>query len=151
MNFNIPRKQIIAKYKITNDIIRHINEGSSWKNENLNYPLRPKESEINNLKALKVIELLKNTKMSQKEIDNKFKYTRRTRLIIWFFLFFFKMKHLAELLACGRPRQAEIYIIPPFKGFVKRKMKNFVETFFPKTLTNFLEYDIIIIKIRKEV
>ena len=76
MNFNIPRKQIIAKYKITNDITRHINEGSSWRNENLNYPLRPKESEINNLKALKVIELLKNTKMSQKEIGQEVGWNR---------------------------------------------------------------------------
>lgn len=76
MNLNIPRKQIITKYKITNDIIRHINEGSFWKNKNLNYPLRPKESEINNLKALKVIELLKNTKISQKEIGQEVGWNR---------------------------------------------------------------------------
>lgn len=68
MNFKIPRKQITAKYKVTSDIVRHINDGTSWKNEELIYPLRPAEKEISNEKALKVIELLQTTKLSQKEI-----------------------------------------------------------------------------------
>lgn len=68
LNLNMSRKQIIKKYKITNDIIRHIIDGTSWKNNKLIYPLRPKESELNHIKALKVIQLLKETNLSQKEI-----------------------------------------------------------------------------------
>ena len=67
-NYNIPLKLIIKKHKITNDIVRHINDGSSWYDENENYPLRPTEQELNELKADKVINLLKNTNLSQKEI-----------------------------------------------------------------------------------
>lgn len=40
-NFNIPRKDIKRKYNVTENIIRHINEGSSWYDENESYPLRP--------------------------------------------------------------------------------------------------------------
>lgn len=68
MDWSIRRRQILAKYKVTNDIIRHINEGTSWYDENLNYPLRPKESDLDELRAKKVIELLQTTKLSQKEI-----------------------------------------------------------------------------------
>lgn len=68
LNENITRKQIISKYKITNDIVRHINDGSSWKDESLKYPLRPSERELLNKKVDKVIELLLNTKLTQKEI-----------------------------------------------------------------------------------
>lgn len=75
-NWNIPRKQIIKKYNISYDILRHINEGNSWKDENLNYPLRPTEKEINELKAKKVIELLKNTKLTQKEIGQEVGWNR---------------------------------------------------------------------------
>lgn len=68
MDWNIPRKQIVKENKITFDIFRHINEGHSWRREDLKYPLRPNEREINNFKAEKVIDLLKNTTLSQKEI-----------------------------------------------------------------------------------
>lgn len=67
-NWDITRKQIIQKYHVTNDIIRHINEGTSWYDEKLNYPLRPNETELLNKKVDKVIDLLKNTNLSQKEI-----------------------------------------------------------------------------------
>ena len=68
LNLKMSRKQIIKKYKITNDIMRYIIDGTSWKNNELVYPLRPKESELNHIKALKVIQLLKETNLSQKEI-----------------------------------------------------------------------------------
>lgn len=45
-NWKIPRKQIIKKYKISYDLLRHINEGDSWKKDELKYPIRPDESEI---------------------------------------------------------------------------------------------------------
>lgn len=68
LNWKIPRKQIVKKYNISYDILRHINEGSSWKDKNLLYPLRPTEKEIDEIRANKVIELLKTTKLTQKEI-----------------------------------------------------------------------------------
>lgn len=68
LNWLIPRRQIVKDNKITFDIFRHINEGTSWFREDLNYPLRPNETEINNWKAEKVINLLQTTKLSQKEI-----------------------------------------------------------------------------------
>ena len=68
LNWKIPRKQIVKKYNISYDILRHINDGDSWKDENLSYPLRPMEKELNELRADKVIELLKTTKLTQKEI-----------------------------------------------------------------------------------
>lgn len=68
LDWRIPRKQIVKKYNVSHDIIRHINDGSSWKDENLSYPLRPTEKELNELRADRVIELLKTTKLTQKEI-----------------------------------------------------------------------------------
>ena len=57
-NWKIPRRQITKKYNVSENIIRHINEGSSWHDDNEEYPLRPKESELNNLRAKKAIEML---------------------------------------------------------------------------------------------
>ena len=68
LNWLIPRPTIVHENKITFDIFRHINEGDSWHRDDLVYPLRPNETVINEWKADKVIELLKNTKLSQAEI-----------------------------------------------------------------------------------
>lgn len=76
LNWDIPRKQIIKKYKVTNDIVRHINDGTSWHDEDLTYPLRPTEKILNGKKADKIIELLQTTKMSQKEIAQKVGWAR---------------------------------------------------------------------------
>lgn len=76
LNWDIPRKQIIKKYKVTNDIVRHINDGASWHDEDLSYPLRPTEKILNEEKADKIIELLQTTKMSQKEIAQKVGWAR---------------------------------------------------------------------------
>ncbi len=67
-NWDIQRKQIIKKYNVSYDLLRHINEGHAWKKDNEKYPLRPTEYELNELRANKVIELLQNTNLSQKEI-----------------------------------------------------------------------------------
>lgn len=75
-NFNIPLKQIVKKYKVTYDIVRHIKDGTAWNDGNENYPLRPKEYELDQLKALKVIELLKNTSLTQKEIGKQVGWNR---------------------------------------------------------------------------
>lgn len=76
MNWNITRKQIIKKYKVTNDIVRHINDGTSWHDNSLTYPLRPSENDILNKKVEKVIDLLKNTSLSQKEIGRQVGWNR---------------------------------------------------------------------------
>ena len=68
LNLNITRKSIIKNNKVTNDIVRHINDGTSWYNESLNYPLRPKESIINNYKADMIIDLLQNSDWSHRQI-----------------------------------------------------------------------------------
>lgn len=67
-NWKIPRRQIVKKYHITENIIRHINDGSSWLDENEKYPLRPKESELNNIRAKKAIEMLILTDITQDKI-----------------------------------------------------------------------------------
>ena len=67
-NFSIPLKQIVKKHKITYDMIRHIKDGTSWYDDNENYPLRPDEKVLDQKRAEKVIELLQTTKISQKEI-----------------------------------------------------------------------------------
>ena len=76
MNWSIPRKQIVKKYHVTHDIVRHINEGDSWRDCNLTYPLRPQEKELDKLKVEKVIELLTTTDLSQKEIGRRVGWNR---------------------------------------------------------------------------
>lgn len=68
LNWDIPRKQIIKKYKVTSDIVRHINDGTSWHDKDLTYPLRPTEKILNEKKADKIIELLQTTKLPHREI-----------------------------------------------------------------------------------
>lgn len=68
-NWKIPRRQIVKKYHITENIIRHINDGSSWFDENEKYPLRPKESELNNIRAKKAMEMLILTDIPQDKIS----------------------------------------------------------------------------------
>ena len=67
-DWRILKKQIIKKYNVSYNIIRHINDGTAWRKEEEVYPLRPSENELNNLRAEKVIELLQTTTLTQKEI-----------------------------------------------------------------------------------
>lgn len=67
-NWAIPRRQITKKYNVSENIIRHINDGSSWHKEGERYPLRPKESELNNARAEKAIKLLILTNIPQNQI-----------------------------------------------------------------------------------
>lgn len=71
MNFSIPQIQIVKKYKTTIQTVEAIKSGHTWNYYNLSYPLRPSESELNDIKAKKVIELLKNTSLSFKDIGKK--------------------------------------------------------------------------------
>lgn len=76
LNWLMPRRQIVKDNKITFNIFRHINEGTSWRREELKYPLRPNETIINEWKADKVIELLKNSSLTQKEIGQQVGWNR---------------------------------------------------------------------------
>ena len=76
LNWRIPRKQIMYKYHVTNDIIRHINDGTSWHEDSLVYPLRPTEVKINEWRADQVINMLQNTNLTQKEIGQKVGWNR---------------------------------------------------------------------------
>ena len=76
ININIPLRQIKTKYNISQDMLRHIIEGRSWRDETLIYPLRPPETELNLLRANKVKELLQNTSLSQIEIGNQVGWKR---------------------------------------------------------------------------
>ncbi len=76
LNWKIPRKQIMYKYHVTNDIIRHINDGTSWYEDDLIYPLRPIEAKINEWRADQVINMLQNTNLTQKEIGQKVGWNR---------------------------------------------------------------------------
>lgn len=76
LNWKIPRKQILKKYNISSDLIRHINNGNSWNNKDFQYPLRPTEKELNNIRANEVIKLLIETNFSQKEIGQKVGWNR---------------------------------------------------------------------------
>ena len=76
LDWSIPRRTIVKSNHITNDILRHINEGSSWHRDDLSYPLRPPEHELNEKRVDKVIELLKTTALSQKEIGQMVGWNR---------------------------------------------------------------------------
>lgn len=68
--WSIPRRQIIKKYNISESILRHINEGTTWRDDNEKYPLRPNEKELNKIRADTIINLLILTDLPQKEIGS---------------------------------------------------------------------------------
>ena len=51
LDWRIPRKTIIHNNKITENIARHIIDGTAWKREGVTYPLRPKEKELDIYRA----------------------------------------------------------------------------------------------------
>lgn len=75
-NWDIPSRQILKKYNITKDIIRHINDGSSWHDNNEKYPLRPGEKELNNIKAEKIIRDLILTDIPLNQLGPKYGWNR---------------------------------------------------------------------------
>lgn len=75
-NWDLSFNQIVKKYRITNDILRHIKDGSSWHQDNETYPIRPNDKVLNELKADKVKLLLKTTNLSQKEIGKQVGWNR---------------------------------------------------------------------------
>lgn len=67
-DWSIPRRQITKKYNVTEDIMRHINEGTTWHRDGETYPLRPRESVLNDERAKKAIEMLILTDIPQNQI-----------------------------------------------------------------------------------
>lgn len=81
-NWNLPKKSIQKKYNVSFDIIRHINEGSSWFDENETYPLRPNETELNKIKAQKIIEDLILTNVPMNQLGAKYGWGRSAAKMI---------------------------------------------------------------------
>lgn len=81
-NWNIPRKNIQKKYNVSFDIIRHINEGTSWHDDQLSYPLRPTEKKLNEIKAQKIIEDLILTDIPMNQIGAKYGWGRSSAKMI---------------------------------------------------------------------
>lgn len=71
MNFNIPQAQIVKKYHTTIQTVESIKSGHTWNYYNLTYPLRPTETAIGREKAKEVINLLKSTSLSYKQIGKQ--------------------------------------------------------------------------------
>lgn len=51
-DWKIPQKTIVHNNKVTTDIVRHIKDGTAWYDENLTYPLRPPEKELDHYRVL---------------------------------------------------------------------------------------------------
>lgn len=62
-NWKIPFKTIVSSNKTTRDIVTHINNGTSWNDDNLQYPIRPKETILNEYRALYIQWLCCSTDM----------------------------------------------------------------------------------------
>lgn len=69
INTTIPFTKLQEKYGYSYSTIKKINEGKMWRQNNLSYPLR--KIDKNKEKALIIIDLLKNTNLTQTEIANQ--------------------------------------------------------------------------------
>lgn len=68
MNWDIPCRQIVKKYKTTQKVVENIKSGHTWNYYNLEYPLRPTERFLNEIRAEEVVRLIQTTKLSFTEI-----------------------------------------------------------------------------------
>lgn len=71
---------IKEKFHVTRHLIRHINDGTAWKFPEYQYPLRKKD-DIPDF-VFQVIDLLKNTNLTQKQIAKKLGIARSTVTMI---------------------------------------------------------------------
>lgn len=81
-DWRLPKKKIVQEEKISEDIIRHINEGDSWKKNNLTYPLRPKEKELNNFRAVYIQWLCASSDIPLNQIGEKVGWKRSSAKMI---------------------------------------------------------------------
>lgn len=82
LNWKIPKKTIIHNEKVTKDIVRHINEGESWKKEDLTYPLRPPEKQIDEYRVLYIKWLCASTDIPLNQIGAKVGWQRSSAKMI---------------------------------------------------------------------
>lgn len=66
LNTDLSFDDLATKYDVKRYVILNVNKGTSHKQENLEYPLR--KIFLNDKDVLQVIDMLKNTKLQQKEI-----------------------------------------------------------------------------------
>ncbi|MGM9858078.1 MAG: GIY-YIG nuclease family protein [Bacilli bacterium] len=82
LNSSLKIKQIAYKYNIEYSLVRHINYGESWKDSNLNYPLRKKDErysiEENSAVLNQIYWLLEYSSCSTEQIGAYFKVGRKT-------------------------------------------------------------------------
>lgn len=95
-DWTIPKKNIVKKYNTTSDIIRHINDGTSWRDENEIYPLRPTEIELNKIKVKQIIEDIILTDIPLNQIGFKYGWKRSS----------------AKMINCGKNHHDERLIYP---------------------------------------
>lgn len=81
-DWSITRKTIIKKYNVTTNIIRHINEGNSWRDDKETYPLRPPETELNKKRVEKIIEMIILTDIPLNKIGEKVGWKRSSAKMI---------------------------------------------------------------------
>lgn len=81
-DWSIPRKTIIKKYHVSTDIIRHINDGDSWRDDSIDYPIRPKEKILNDLKVEQIIKTILLTKIPLNQIGPKYGWSRSSAKMI---------------------------------------------------------------------
>lgn len=76
MRKELSRTDIINKYNVTSDIVRHINEGTTWHNSLLKYPLRESAASLKQDKIDAIKNALISSKKTQKEIAEEFGMAR---------------------------------------------------------------------------
>ena len=82
LDWRIPRKTIVKTRGITSDNFRQINEGDSWRKEELIYPLRPSEKELDEYRALYVQWLCCNSDIPLNHIGAKVGWNRSSAKMI---------------------------------------------------------------------
>ena len=81
-DWSIPRKTIIKNYHVSADIIRHINDGDTWRDDSIDYPIRPKEKILNDLKVEQIIKTILLTEIPLNQIGPKYGWGRSSAKMI---------------------------------------------------------------------
>lgn len=71
LDFTISRKTIANNNKVSYAIVENINCGKAWRQDGLQYPLRPNERQVEFLRSQKIKDLLKNSLLSQEDIAKR--------------------------------------------------------------------------------
>lgn len=70
LDWRVPRKTIVHNNKVTHDIVRHINEGRTWRKNKLQYPLRPQERELDKIRVKYIQLMCCNSNVPLNQIGN---------------------------------------------------------------------------------